>query len=469
MEKIRKNFGFGCMRLPMIGEDVDIEQTKQMVDCFLEQGFNYFDTAHGYLQGKSELALKECLTSRYPREDYVLTDKLSGSYFKKEEDIRPFFESQLAACGVDYFDFYLMHSQSTTNYQHYRDCRAYETAFALKAEGKVRHVGISFHDRAAVLEQILTDYPAIEVVQIQFNYLDYDDVAVQSRKCYEVCRRHGKPVLVMEPVKGGSLVNLPDDAKAVLDALHGGSPASYAIRFAAGFPGMMMVLSGMSNMEQMKDNLSYMRDFKPLNETELAAVKKVQEIFHSKDLIPCTACRGSRYAPEADAVHHENKHGGAYTLPELMDMDINTALTACTDLKLVTQRLKVLQDLGLGYLTLGEETPSLSGGEAQRLKLASEMGRKQHDAVFVFDEPTIGLHPLDVRVLLHVFDELVANGATVVVIEHDLDVIANADYVVDMGPGGGEAGGRVVCEGAPSRIAACPESVTGRYLQSSQC
>ena len=285
MEKIRKNFGFGCMRLPMIGEDVDMEQTKQMVDCFLEQGFNYFDTAHGYLQGKSELALKECLTSRYPREDYVLTDKLSGSYFKKEEDIRPLFESQLAACGVDYFDFYLMHSQSTTNYQHYRDCRAYETAFALKAEGKVRHVGISFHDRAAVLEQILTDYPAIEVVQIQFNYLDYDDVAVQSRKCYEVCRRHGKPVLVMEPVKGGSLVNLPDDAKAVLDALHGGSPASYAIRFAAGFPGMLMVLSGMSSMEQMQDNLSYMKDFTPLNDAERTAVSKVVEIFRKQDLI----------------------------------------------------------------------------------------------------------------------------------------------------------------------------------------
>ena len=291
MEKIRKNFGFGCMRLPMIGDDVDIEQTKQMVDCFLEQGFNYFDTAHGYLQGKSELALKECLTSRYPREDYVLTDKLSGSYFKKEEDIRPLFESQLAACGVDYFDFYLMHSQSLTNYQHYRDCRAYETAFALKAEGKVRHVGISFHDRAAVLEQILTDYPAIEVVQIQFNYLDYDDVAVQSRKCYEVCRRHGKPVLVMEPVKGGSLVNLPDDAKAVLDALHGGSPASYAIRFAAGFPGMLMVLSGMSSMEQMQDNLSYMKNFTPLNDAERTAVSKVVEIFRKQDLIPCTSCR----------------------------------------------------------------------------------------------------------------------------------------------------------------------------------
>ena len=261
------------MRLPMQGEDVDIEQTKQMVDTFLAQGFNYFDTAHGYIQGKSELALKECLTSRHNREDYILTNKLSEGYFKAQADIRPFFQSQLEACGVDYFDFYLMHSQGTTNYQHFKDCRAYETAFELKAEGKVRHVGISFHDRAEVLDQILTEYPQVEVVQIQFNYLDYDDIAVQSRKCYEVCRKHDKPVLVMEPVKGGSLVNLPDDAKKIFDDLHGGSPASYAIRFAAGFPGMMIVLSGMSNLQQMEDNLAFMRDFKPLNETELAAVK----------------------------------------------------------------------------------------------------------------------------------------------------------------------------------------------------
>ena len=164
-------------------------------------------------------------------------------------------------------------------------------AQALKAEGKIRHVGISFHDRAEVLEEILTTYPQIEVVQIQFNYVDYDDPAVQSRECYEVCRRHGKPVLVMEPVKGGNLVNLPEEARKVLDELHGGSPASYAIRFAAGFPGMMMVLSGMSSMEQMKDNLSYMKDFQPLNETELEAVKKVQSIFRGMNLIPCTACR----------------------------------------------------------------------------------------------------------------------------------------------------------------------------------
>ena len=291
MEFIKKNFGFGCMRLPMNGDEVDVTETCKMVDAFLEAGFNYFDTAHGYIQGKSETALKECLTSRYPRDRYILTDNLTSNFFKTEEDIRPLFEEQLKACGVDYFDFYLMHAQGAGNYGHYKECRAYETAFALKEEGKIRHVGISFHDRAEVLEQILTDYPQVEVVQIQFNYVDYDDPAVQSRKCYEVCRKFNKPVIVMEPVKGGNLVNLPEDAKVVLDGLHGGSPASYALRFAAGFPGMMMVLSGMSNLEQMNDNISFMKDFQPLNEAELAAVNKVQEIFRSKHLIPCTSCR----------------------------------------------------------------------------------------------------------------------------------------------------------------------------------
>ena len=180
--------------------------------------------------------------------------------------------------------------------------------------------------------------------------------------------------------------------------------------------------------------------------------------------IPCTECRGSRYSHDADAVHHENKKGGSYTLPQLMDMDVNTALTACADLKLVTQRLKVLQELGLGYLTLGEETPSLSGGEAQRLKLASEMGKAQGDTVFVFDEPTIGLHPLDVRTLLGVFRTLIDNGATVIVIEHDLDVIRSADYIIDMGPGGGKEGGRIVACGTPAAIKAAPESRTGKFL-----
>lgn len=180
--------------------------------------------------------------------------------------------------------------------------------------------------------------------------------------------------------------------------------------------------------------------------------------------IPCPECRGSRYARQAGDVKYIAKNGKAYSLPELMDMDINSALKACDDLKLVRQRLKVLQDLGLGYLTLGEETPSLSGGEAQRLKLAGEMGKGQSDSVFVFDELTIGLHPLDVRTLMEIFQKLVENGATVIVIEHDLDVIRNADYIIDMGPGGGNKGGRIVAYGTPEQIAACPESVTGKYV-----
>ncbi len=180
--------------------------------------------------------------------------------------------------------------------------------------------------------------------------------------------------------------------------------------------------------------------------------------------IPCPQCRGSRYSRDAEAVRHENKQGAAYTLPELMDMDVSEALNACADMKLVSQRLQVLQDLGLGYLTLGEETPSLSGGEAQRLKLASEMGRAQDDSVFVFDEPTIGLHPLDVQTLLRVFETLIESGATVIVIEHDLDVIRSADYIIDMGPGGGSAGGKIVACGTPDEIAASPESVTGKFL-----
>lgn len=290
-DSIKKNFGFGFMRLPMIGEDVDIPQTIQMVDTFLENGFNYFDTAHGYINGKSELALKECLTSRYPRDSYILTNKLSGNYFEKEEDIRPLFQQQLEACGVDYFDFYLMHAQSAARLQHYKQARAYETAMELKEEGKIRHLGISFHDSAEVLDQILTEYPQIEVVQIQFNYVDFEDSKVESRKCYEVCRKHGKPVIVMEPVKGGSLVNLPQTAQKIFDRLGSGSNASYAIRFAAGFDGMMMVLSGMSNMEQMQDNVSFMKDFQPLTTEELDAVEKVCAIFRNQGLIPCTNCR----------------------------------------------------------------------------------------------------------------------------------------------------------------------------------
>ena len=217
-DKVRGHFGFGCMRLPGGGAESADAEFCAMIDAFLDAGFNYFDTAHGYLDGNSEKALKRCLTSRYPRERYSLTDKLTTGYFHCEEDIRPFFESQLEACGVSYFDFYLMHAQSAARFEEFKRCRAYETAFALKEEGKIRHVGISFHDRPEVLDQILTEYPQIEVVQIQFNYMDYEDPVVLSRRVYEVCRKHQKPVIVMEPVKGGRLVELPKDAQA---ALHG--------------------------------------------------------------------------------------------------------------------------------------------------------------------------------------------------------------------------------------------------------
>lgn len=290
-EKVKKNFGFGCMRLPMKGDTVDYEEFTGMVDAFIASGFNYFDTARGYLGGKSEIALCDCLTSRYPRESYVLTNKLSNHLFKSEEEIRPVFYDQLRVCGVDYFDFYLMHAQSATLFEKYKACRAYETAFELKKEGKIRYVGLSFHDKASVLDKILTEYPELDVVQIQFNYADYDDASVESRKVYEVCRKHGKPVIVMEPVKGGSLVNLPDEAKAVFDSLGDASYASYAIRFAASFEGIFMVLSGMGNMDMMNDNVSYMKNFEPLNEKELEAVNRVRAIFGAQDIVPCTACR----------------------------------------------------------------------------------------------------------------------------------------------------------------------------------
>lgn len=289
--EIDQKFGFGCMRLPMTQDKkVDTEQFSEMITWYLKNGFNYFDTAHGYLDGKSELAIKECLTSKYPRDQYILTDKLTGSYFRKEEEIRPLFASQLHATGVDYFDFYLMHAQNAHEFEKFKKCHAYETALELKKEGKIRHFGISFHDKAEVLEKILTEYPQIEIVQIQFNYLDYEDPSIESRKVYEVCEKYDKPVIVMEPVKGGSLVKLPEDAQSILDALGNGSNASYAIRFAASFPNVRIVLSGMSTLEQMKDNVSFMKDFVPLNEEEKKALQKVTEVFHSHGMIPCTAC-----------------------------------------------------------------------------------------------------------------------------------------------------------------------------------
>ncbi|MBR3134298.1 MAG: aldo/keto reductase [Clostridia bacterium] len=289
---MEKKLGFGFMRLPMNGNEVDYEEVNKMVDYYMEQGFNYFDTAHGYLNGESEVAVRECVAKRYPRESFVLTDKLTKPYFNSQKEIKPFMEKQLKTCGVDYFDYYLMHAQDRNTYQHFKDTNAYEECLKLKDEGKIKHLGISFHDNAEMLEQIISEHPEVEIVQIQFNYVDYESASVQSKKVYEVCRKHNKPVLVMEPVKGGGLVNLPEEAKKILDELgNKNSYASYAVRFAASFDGMFKVLSGMSNFEQLKDNVDYMKDFKELDEKEMEAVLKVGELLRNMGGIPCTVCR----------------------------------------------------------------------------------------------------------------------------------------------------------------------------------
>ncbi len=285
--------GFGCMRLPMKGNAVDYDEFNKMIDYYMENGFNYFDTAHGYIGGLSEKAIGDCLAPRYERSKYILTNKLTGDYFRKEEDIEPLLDKQLASCGVEYFDYYLMHAQDRNSYKHFMNCNAYKVAQDMKEKGKVKHVGLSFHDTADVLDRILTDHPEVEIVQIQFNYVDFKSPSVQSEEVYKVARKHGKEILIMEPVKGGGLVNLPDEAKKVLDEVNKDnlSYASFAVRFAASFDGVYKVLSGMSNLEQMEDNVSYMEDFKPFSPEEYKAVYKVAEIFKNLGGIPCTGCR----------------------------------------------------------------------------------------------------------------------------------------------------------------------------------
>ncbi len=290
-EEVRGKLGFGCMRLPMKGDEVDYAAFTKMIDAFLAAGFNYFDTARVYIQGKSEIAMRECLCKRYPRESFLFADKLSESCFGTEEDVRPFFESQLESTGAGYFDFYLMHAQNRNNYPKYQQARAYEIAGELKKEGKIRHVGLSFHDTADILDRILTDHPEVEFVQLQFNYLDQNDPGVQSKACYDVAVKHGKPVVVMEPVRGGLLADLSDEAKAALSAIDEVSPAAAAIRYAASYEQIFMVLSGMSNEEQMQDNVSAMRDFSPYSEEQIASFSAICDILHSRPAIPCTACR----------------------------------------------------------------------------------------------------------------------------------------------------------------------------------
>ena len=318
IEKVKKNFGFGMMRLPMIENEIDYDQVNKMVDSFMESGFNYFDTAHGYIDGKSEIAVRRCLVDRYDRESYVLANKLSEWFFKTEEEILPLFEEQLKICGVDYFDFYLFHALNRNSYQKHKDCNSFEIVKKLRDEGKIKHIAMSFHDTADVLDMILSEHPEIEVVQLQINYLDYDDPGVQSKACYDVAVKHGKKVIVMEPVKGGALVNLPDPAIAEFKKLGDAAPVSYALRYAASFPEVFMVLSGMGNMDMMESNVNTMYPFVPLNEDELKATDKVRGIIREYNQIPCTKCRYCaevcpKNVPIADLFSEYNEYALAHS------------------------------------------------------------------------------------------------------------------------------------------------------------
>ena len=293
-EKMKK-LGFGMMRLPVLDgkqNRIDLEQVNEMVDLFLKQGFEYFDTAWMYHEHMSEIAVRECLVKRYPRESFKLATKLPVFSLKSPEDMQKIFDEQCRKCGVEYFDNYLLHNLNSGDYGIVQEYDAFGFAKRLKEQGRIRHYGFSFHDTADVLDKILCDHPDAEFVQLQINYLDWESAGVQSRRLWEVARAHGKPIIVMEPVKGGTLAKVPEQAEGLFKAIHNNmSTASWALRFAAGLDGVFMVLSGMSDLAQLKDNISFMDDFRPLDETESEAVKKVASIIKGTGAIACTACR----------------------------------------------------------------------------------------------------------------------------------------------------------------------------------
>ena len=262
-----------------------------MVDLFLEKGFTYFDTAWMYNGFASESAVKEVLTSRHPRESFTLATKLHAGFIHSFEDRDRIFRTQLEKTGAGYFDYYLLHGIEAGMLPTYEKYNCFSWLLEKKEQGLVKHAGFSFHDQPELLDQILTEHPEMEFVQLQINYLDWESEWVKSRACSEVCVKHGKPVIVMEPVKGGTLAKVPEDAEKLFAALDPSmSVPSWAIRFAASLPNVMLVLSGMSSLEQMKDNISFMADFRPLTEEEKKVCYRVADIINSQITVPCTAC-----------------------------------------------------------------------------------------------------------------------------------------------------------------------------------
>ena len=290
-----KKLGFGCMRLPIIGdktENIDFDTFSKMVDTFMGQGFTYFDTAYPYHNEKSEEAVRKCLVERYPRDSFLLADKMPVWLVKTNEDYQKIFDTQLERTGATYVDFYLLHALNKERFDFLQETGGFEFGTKMKAEGKVKNLGFSFHDSAEVLDEILTTHPEVDFVQLQINYFDWNSINVQSGDCYAVAEKHNVPIIVMEPVKGGTLANLIGKPAELLQELNPeASYASYAIRFVASLPNVMMVLSGMSTMEQMLDNTSYMKDFVPLTSKEKDVIKKVTSALEEMKSIRCTSCQ----------------------------------------------------------------------------------------------------------------------------------------------------------------------------------